>query len=252
MGIGSPRLLRLVPCGCALALAALWFTPSAFADDGVVLSASASVGPVQTNVAVADPAANVTATPAPARPALSETPATSTLSGALAPVVAPRRPTSAPVDLRIAPTRAASESFAEASAPARHSMHRGDPQVARSRGHKPLPQGAGRAAGADALPSPARQLTHHTPRQRLPLVSTAARTHAGSPVPPQRPQPPLPGPLDVVGAASPTAAAGTAVLLFAVATALGFLTFPLLARVLATRSASARPHPYHLRLERPD
>jgi hypothetical protein len=254
MGIGSPRLLKILRCSCAVAAAVLWFAPSAFAEDGGILSASVSAGPVQATVAA----------PPPAAPAVPTTPATPTVSD---PVAAARAPTPVVTAVTVAshepkaPKRAApatpapspavgqtmSESFAEASAPARHSAHRGEPQSPRSRGHRSLPQGTGHTAGAGAFPAP---LRHLAPT----LASTPKDARNASPPPRPRPDPqwPLPGPSGLAGAASSTAGVAGGVLLFALATALGFLAVPRLGRVLAPRAARARPYAYLLRLERPD
>ena len=253
MGNGSPRLLTILRCSCVLALAALWYTPSAFAEDGALLSASVSAGPVQAAVAVPDPpAAAVQAPPAPATPATSTVPdAVVAASAAVVATVAPHEPQAPKTPVHVAPTAPASpsvvartsRSLLEASAPARHSVHRGEPQSPRSRGHKPLPQGAGRTVGADAFPSAARR---SAPRPAL------ASTRDASPMPRPEPEQPLPRPFGLGGATSSTAGTAIGMLLFALAGALGFLKVPQLGRVLTPRVASPRPYHYLLRLERPD
>lgn len=264
MGIGSPRLLTLLRCGCATALAALWFAPSALAD-GALLSTSVGVGPVQATVAVPEPSTSAAPTAEqPTAPALSTTPATATVSNALAvpapePAVtdiSPAEPEPAQTTVHPAsagaptPPNAETTSFAEASAPASHSVHRGEPQSPRGRGHKPLPQGAGRPAGADALPSPATR-PDTTLRPQPSLASTAATAHNASRIPPFTPQPPAPGQIDFAGPASTTNAAPS-VLLLALAATIVFLIFPQFARIVTPCVACARAYPYLLRLERPD
>ena len=114
----------------------------------------------------------------------------------------------------------------------------------------PLPQGAGRTAGADASSRLRQQLRVLVASQSLAAPAAADVSGAAS-TPPRDSRAPLPGPGGFAGASGSTTSAATGLLLFAVATGLGFLALPQLARVLVASTARARPYPYLLRLERP-
>lgn len=260
MGNGSPPLLTFLRCGCASALAALWFAPSAFAGGSTLMSASVAVGPVQATVGVSQPSAaavpaapQVPATSVPAAPSTT-VPVTAPSAPVVAeqaltqPRIAQALPKTASVAAPHLQAATSAETFTQAPAPVRHSVDRSEPQSRRNRGHRLSPQGAGRTARAGALPS---RLPHVAAASLAPAVAaTATHPDRSHPVP-RNSEPPLPGRFGLGGGAASTVAAAGGMLLFALAAALGFLTFPQLARVVSPPRAGGRPYPYLLHLERP-
>jgi hypothetical protein len=115
----------------------------------------------------------------------------------------------------------------------------------------PLPQGAGRTAGAGAFSPPRREVPAAHGAQS-PLLTTDPTTRDASRVPPRNPQLPLPSPFGLAGTTGWTTSGSTGVILFALAAALGFLAFAQRAQALAPCPARPRSYPYLLRLERPD
>lgn len=260
MGIGSPRLLKFLRCGSAIALAALWAAPSAFADDGSLISAAVTAAPVQAAATV--PQVSTEAMPSAPNLVLTTPPAVetqepvATVQRAAADVAAPIAPAlpQATRDARPTPRSPVDPrrpSFPEASAPAIHSEHRGEPQSSRRRGHEPLPQGAGHRAGADA-PRPFVRHVAAVSTATNARVTTNATTGPRAQMRAPNRRAPLPGPSGLSGAAGTTTSSGVALLLFALAVASGFVRIPRVGRVLEPCVECAHAYDDLLRLERPD
>jgi hypothetical protein len=230
MGNGSPRLLtQLLRRTGLLLLGSLAFAPNAFADDGL-LSTAVDAVPVPISVSDTVPAA-------PAAPAAPSAPATPVAT----PVPATVHAVQATVDTRPAAAPIAASLPVQRPAPSRRATARKSFYPAQ----KPTARGA-------ASPSPAGSSRTGVPvRGTFPMAAHAVSPARG-PVPrPSAPPVPLPFSFDHTTSNDP-APVPPLLLLVALAAAFALLRVASLGRAVPLLLAAPRPHPYLLRLERPD
>ena len=235
MGNGSPRLLsRFVRRTVLAALAALYFTPSAFADDAVV-AVSVNAGPIAASVAIEVPTA-----PVPADvPAAPVTPVASPLPSPNPPVQATLDAKTSTASVAVATTRPVPASAA--TTPADRT-----PRKLLSPNKRPAHRRAAALGAADSSRIGA--------SVRGPFPKAA---RAGSPVrePAHRvPQAPAPAPsgLGLAGSNGTGSAAAVGFLLLALAAAFAVARAPTLGRRVSLLLTAPRPHAHLLQLERPD
>jgi hypothetical protein len=235
MGNGSPRLLsRFLRRTALVALGALYFAPSAFADDAVV-SVSVNAGPIAPSVAVELPTAAVRADP----PAAPVTPVASPLPSANPPVQATLGAKTSTAPVAVGTTHAVPGSAA--TTPAERT-----PRKLLSSNKKPAHQRAAALGAADSSRIGA------SVRGPFPEVA-----RAGSPVrepAPRVPQAPAPAPsgLGLAGSNGTGSAPAFGFLLLALAAALAIARAPTLGRRVSLLLTAPRPHAHLLQLERPD
>jgi hypothetical protein len=266
MGNGSPRLLgKVVSRTAAVALASLALAPSAFAGNGA-LGVTAPVVPA--TVPVSTPAV-----PAPAAPVVdavatavstshSSTGSRPVATGVASPsqilktaasspsllpkVVAAATPSTGPSAGAGSSASAGRSALRRPSAahPAgtanRRALHVSSPSILAS----PPKRGS-----SSPLPSFSRPGASDRDRN---AAMTSGREPATPGPAPELPQIPSPLPAAFSGGAAGGATAGLMVLLLALAAELAILATPGIGRKVSLLLAAPRPHPYLLRLERPD
>ncbi len=229
MGNGSPRLLtQLLRRTGLLLLGSLAFAPNAFADDGL-LAAAVNAAPVPVSVPVTVPAA-------PAPPAAPEVPATPVAT----PVPTTVQAVQATVDTRPATAHVAVPPPVRRPAPSPPAQRK-----TFSPSQKPTARGTAspHAAGSPRIGVPVRWAS--------PMAARAVSPTRG-PVP-RQPPPPAPLPFGFGHTISNDGAPVPPVLLLiALAAAFALLRAAPLGGAVPLLLAAPRPHPYLLRLERPD
>jgi hypothetical protein len=234
MGNGSPRLLsRFVRRTVLVGLAALYFAPSAFADDAIV-AVSVYAGPVDVSVSVEAPSAPAP-TEAPVAPVTAVASSLPATDAAVQATVDARSPV-IPVAVATAPARAVSA--APAQTPPSRKRLLSNKKPAGQRAAALGPAGSSRIGASVRGPFP-----------KVPRASSLVREPA-----PRAPQPQIPAPSgvgleDSNGAGTPP---GAGLLLFALAAGLALLRAPRLGPRISLQLSTPRPHAHLLQLERPD
>jgi hypothetical protein len=227
MGNGSPRLLtQLLRRAGLLLLGSLAFAPNALADDG--LSAALNVTPVPVSARVTVPAAPA----APAPPAVPATPVAT-------PISAPVQAVQATVETKPAAAQIVAPPPSRRPAPPAPAQAR----KSFSPTKKPTARGTASPHAADSS------------RIGVPVRGAFPMAHAVSPTrgPVPRPAPPAPLPFSFGHTTSNDPAPVPPLLvLVALAAAFALLRAAPLGRSMPLLLAAPRPHPYLLRLERPD
>jgi hypothetical protein len=235
MGNGSPRLLsRFVRRTVLVALAALCFAPSAFADDAVV-AVSVNAGPIATSVAVELPTAPVPADP----PAAPVTPVASPLPSTNPPVQATLDARTSTASVAVATTHAVPGSAATTAAERTpRKFLSPNKQPARRRATAPASADSSRIGASVRGPFP------EAPRAGSPVREPAPRV----------PQAPAPSPsgLGLAGSNGTGSAPALGFLLLALAAAFAVVRAPTLGRRVSLLLTAPRPHAHLLQLERPD
>jgi hypothetical protein len=248
MGNGSPRLLTgLFARTAALAVAALFFAPVAFADGlvpgrlvgGTPAAAPSVPAPVQAAVDTVAAAAPAAPTHVASAPATTVDAASTTVESRIPP--RPALQVAAAATKPSSPLPAASP---RADAPSRIT-HRAVSAPARSATHRPILHVRASSPTTTALPAPRVRTSHLRPQQSAGPPTAAVQR-------PQLPQPPAPLPAGAGGAVGGSTATAGGLLLLALIVAAAAFAPPGLTRSFRALLAALRPHPYLLRLERPD
>jgi hypothetical protein len=225
VGNGSPRLLtQLLRRAALVLLGSLLFAPNALADDGLI-TVALNADPVSVAVTVPQPAAPAVAD-APTAPSVPVTPVATALPARL-------RAAEAPVDATPPATHVAAE-------PPRHVTVKKSFSPTR----KPTVRGTAspRPAGSSRIGVPVRG-AFPMARAVSPARGPAPRPH----------DPPAPAPFGFGQASSDNSVpAPSLFLLVALAAAFAVVRAGPLGRHMPLLLAAPRPHPYLLRLERPD
>jgi hypothetical protein len=254
MGIGSPRpLTRLIARAAAAAAVALFFAPAAFADGlvpgGLVGGTPAASVPVpvpSTPAALPVAAVNMVAPPTP-QPApthvasVAATPVAS-VSNIVESATVPRLATHVATLTKHPQATASSSQRAAAPTPAAHSRTTTPNRPANER---LFAHSLASSPATTALPALQARSSHVGPQQNAGSPTAGIRR-------PQLPQPPAPLPAGAGGAVGGSAGATGFLLLFGLALAAAALAPPGLSRRFRALLAALRPHPFLLRLERPD
>jgi hypothetical protein len=228
MGNGSPRLLtKLLRRTGLLLLGSLAFAANAFADDGG-LGVPVNAAPVPVPVSV--PALPTAPAAAPTAPSVPVTPVATPLASTVHPVQVTADASPPVTQVAPLPTTRRAPSHAQKSfSPTKKPTVRGTASP--------------RRAGSSRIGV--------SVRGAFPMAAAAVSpTHGPAP---RLPAPPVPSPFGFGASSSgDSAPAPSPLLLVAIALALALLRAAPLGRAVPLILAAPRPHPYLLRLERPD